>query len=217
MIFADKRPTRTSRTSLAVSLATHGGLLLIGFLVLHTRHVRPIFAESRCCTATLYWSPNAGISRPTATTKPHQKRRVPPPVRKSQLVLASAPLATPEPAPVENGQTTPQQLASMGVGDSSESAEPALPVYRPAPGVPDRSLLPNKEQNVVVEVEISALGDVTGEKLLHGLGNALDQIVLQTVKGWRFRPATLNGTAVASVEDLVFPFNHNYQPDQSPS
>jgi protein TonB len=217
MIFADKRPPRTSGTSLAVSFATHGALLLIGFLMLHTRHVRPIFAESRCCTATLYWSPDAGISRPATTAKPHQKRHVPPPVRKSQLVLASAPVATPDPAPPTNGQTTPQQLASMGVGDSSESAEPALPVYRPAPGVPDRSLLPDKEQNVVVEVEISALGDVTGEKLLHGLGNALDEIVLQTVKGWRFRPATLNGTAVASVEDLVFPFNHNYQPDQSPS
>lgn len=216
MIFAEKRQHRTSGTSLAVSLATHGALLLIGFLALHTRHVRPIFAESRCCSTTLYWSPNAGISRPTATAKPHQKRRTPLPARKTQLVLASAPVATPEPAPPTNGQTTPQQLASMGVGDSNESAEPALPVYRPAPGVADRSLLLEKEQNIVVEVEISAVGDVTGEKLLHGLGNALDQVVLQTVKGWRFRPATLNGTAVASVEDLVFPFNQDYQPDQSP-
>lgn len=217
MIFAEKHPPRTSSTSLAVSLATHGALLLIGFFVLHTRHVRPIFAESRCCSATLYWSPNAGISRPNPKAKPHQKHRAPLPPRNSQLVLASAPPATAEPAPPMNGQSTPQQLASMGVGDSSESAEPALPVYRPAPGVPDRSLLPQKEQNVVVEVEISAVGDVTGEKLLHGLGNALDEIVLQTVKGWRFRPATLNGTAVASVEDLVFPFNHDYQPDQNPS
>jgi protein TonB len=217
MIFAENRLPRTSNSSLALSLATHGALFLIGFFALHARHVRPIFAESRCCSATLYWSPNSGISRPTVTAKPHQKRRAPLPVRKSQLVLASAPVATPEPAPPTNGQSTPQQLASMGVGDSSESAEPALPVYRPAPGVPDRSLLPDKEQNVVVEVEISALGDVTGEKLLHGLGNALDEIVLQTVKGWRFRPATLNGTAVASVEDLVFQFNHNYQPEQSPS
>lgn len=215
MIFAEKH--RTSTGSVALSLATHGALLLVGFLVLHTRHVRPIFAEGRCCSATLYWSPNAGISRPNSTAKPHQKHRALLPPRKSQLVLAPAPPATPEPAPPTNGQSTPQQLASMGVGDSSESAEPALPVYRPAPGVPDRSLLPDREQNIVVEVEISALGDVTGEKLLRGLGNALDEIVLQTVKGWRFRPATLNGTAVASVEDLVFPFNHDYQPEQNPS
>lgn len=217
MIFTKERAARTSTSSMALSLVTHGALLLIGFIALHMHHARPIFVESRCCSTTLYWSPNAGVSRPTATAKPHPKRRPPLPARKSQLILASVPPATPESAPPTNGQTSPQQLASMGVGDSDQNAEPALPVFRPAPGVTDRSLLPDKEQNIVVEVEISALGDVTGEKLLHGLGNALDQIVLQTVKGWRFRPATLNGTAVASVEDLVFPFNHNYQPEQNPS
>jgi TonB family protein len=105
----------------------------------------------------------------------------------------------------------------VGIGVGDENAEPALPVYRPAPDVGDRSLLPPKEQKIVVEVEISELGDVTSEKLVQGLGNALDGIVLETVKGWRFRPATLNGTAVASVEQLVFPFNQNYRPEQSPS
>lgn len=214
MFFAERR--RTSTSSLALSLATHGALLLIGFLALHPRHIRPIFAESRCCSTTLYWSPNAGVHAPKQKTDAHQQHRAPLPTHSTQPVLASAPVAPKNPT-VENGQTSPQQLASMGVGASDENAEPALPVYRPAPGVTDRSLLPDKEQNIVVEVEISALGDVTGEKLLHGLGNALDQVVLQTVKGWRFRPATLNGTAVASTEDLVFPFNHDYQPDQNPS
>lgn len=217
MIFAEKRAHRTSTSSLAFSLAAHGSLLLVGFFALHTRHVRPVFVASRCCSTTLYWSPNAGISKPKQKTEPHRKHRAPLPARSTQPVLASAPIATPQRAGAQTGQSTPQQLASMGVGASDDNAEPALPVYRPAPGVPDRSLLPDKEQNIVVEVEISALGDVTGEKLLHGLGNTLDQVVLQTVKGWRFRPATLNGNAVASVEDLVFPFNHDYQPEQNPS
>ena len=105
----------------------------------------------------------------------------------------------------------------MGIGEGDQNAEPALPVFRPAPDVADRTLLPQKEQKVIVEVEISELGDVTSEKLVQGLGNALDQIVLETVKGWRFRPATLNGTAIASVEDLVFPFNQNYDPEANPS
>jgi len=216
MILTDKRAARTSMRGMALSLATHGTLLVAGFVALHAHHVRPVFVESRCCSTTLYWSPNAGVSAPKQKTEPHRRHRAPEPTRSTKPLLASAPAAAPQTAPVD-GQTSPQQLASMGVGDSSQSAEPALPVYRPAPGVPDRSLLPDKEQNIVVEVEISPLGDVTGEKLLHGLGNALDEIVLQTVKAWRFRPATLNGTAVASVEDLVFPFNHNYQPDQNPS
>jgi hypothetical protein len=39
--------------------------------------------------------------------------------------------------------------------------------------------------------------------------------VLSTVKSWRFHPATLNGTAVASVEELVFPFDQNWEPNNS--
>jgi hypothetical protein len=35
------------------------------------------------------------------------------------------------------------------------------------------------------------------------------------VKSWKFHPATLNGTAVASIEELVFPFNRDYPSDNS--
>jgi protein TonB len=51
---------------------------------------------------------------------------------------------------------------------------------------------------------------VTGETLVKGMGNALDQIVLDTVKTWRFHPATVNGNPVASEAELIFPFNLSY-------
>ena len=77
----------------------------------------------------------------------------------------------------------------------------------------DRSVLPAIEQKIIVDVTISADGDVTDEKLVQGLGNSLDDVVLRTVKAWRFHPATLNGNNVASVEQLVFPFNRDYPSD----
>jgi outer membrane biosynthesis protein TonB len=43
-----------------------------------------------------------------------------------------------------------------------------------------------------------------------GLGNALDALVLETVKTWRFHPATVNGTPVATEAELIFPFNRSY-------
>jgi TonB family protein len=79
--------------------------------------------------------------------------------------------------------------------------------------VADRSVLPAIEQKIIVDVTISADGDVTDEKLVQGLGNDLDDVVLRTVKAWRFHPATLNGNSVASVEQLVFPFNRDYPSD----
>jgi outer membrane biosynthesis protein TonB len=43
-----------------------------------------------------------------------------------------------------------------------------------------------------------------------GIGNKLDQIVLDTVKTWRFQPATVNGKPVPSQDELIFPFNPSY-------
>ena len=38
----------------------------------------------------------------------------------------------------------------------------------------------------------------------------LDSIVLETVKTWKFHPATVDGTPVATESELIFPFNQSY-------
>jgi protein TonB len=57
---------------------------------------------------------------------------------------------------------------------------------------------------------VSSAGDVLEVTLVKGIGNGLDQIVLDTVKSWRFHPATINGNPVATEAELIFPFNRNY-------
>ena len=100
--------------------------------------------------------------------------------------------------------------AAAGDGADAQNATPAFPVFSPKPPVADRALLPAAEQHIVVDVNVSETGDVTGLTLVKGMGNALDQIVLDTVKTWRFRPATMNGNPVASEAELIFPFNQKY-------
>jgi TonB family protein len=112
-----------------------------------------------------------------------------------------------------SGAPSLQQQQTIGTGSGTDEAEPAFPTYFPRPAVTDRSVLPVVEQKIIVDVTISADGDVTDEKLVQGLGNDLDDVVLRTVKAWRFHPATLNGNSVASVEQLVFPFNRDYPSD----
>jgi TonB family protein len=97
-----------------------------------------------------------------------------------------------------------------GAGSDTQSMYPAYPTVSPSPQVKDRSLLPPTDQKVVVDVDLSATGQVQEAKLVSGLGNALDQVVLDTVRGWQFHPAMLNGGPVASSMELVFPFNRNY-------
>jgi TonB family protein len=71
-------------------------------------------------------------------------------------------------------------------------------------------LLPHSAEKIVVDVEVDADGQVVKEKLIKGLGTRLDQIVLETVRTWRFHPATVNGKAVPTEAELIFPFNQDY-------
>ena len=85
-------------------------------------------------------------------------------------------------------------VAETEPADGSQDATPAFPVYSPLRHI-DRSLLPKADENVVVDVNVSALGEVLDEKLVHGLGTSVDQTILDTVRSWKFHPATVDGNA----------------------
>jgi TonB family protein len=216
-LFGARATARRGPGSVAASCAAHGVALAMLYLALHAGRMHPIAMESRCCSTALYWSPSAANSGAKPQPAAHKVRQAPSSVAAAKLYMAQAPAAAEQKSATQTGMSSPQQQATLGTGEGSENAEPALPLYYPSPGITDRSLLPVAKQNIVVDVDISAMGDVTDEKLVRGLGNALDQLVLATVKSWRFRPATLNGTAVASVEELVFPFDQGWEPNQQPS
>jgi protein TonB len=137
--------------------------------------------------------------RNSPITPPHKKQLDPDAQEATETATAS-------PA---GSSASPSQ--SSGTGNGSEDATPAFPVYSPSPHIADRSLLPATNENVVVDVNVSALGEVQDEKLVHGLGNSLDQTILDTVKSWKFHPATVDGNAVASVAELVFPLSQKWR------
>jgi TonB family protein len=205
-----KNPPR--RRGLLLSLGGHGALaLLLVLLALPWGRVKPVYNESRCCATPLYWSGSqTGGSRHPHPAARKQRRKKPAPAAPAAARASEATVPAAQSPSAQAGIAAPQQQGTFGTGTGAQDAEPAFPTYFPWPGVADRALLPAVEKKVIVEVTVSPLGDVTGEKLVQGMGNGLDQIVLNTVKAWRFHPATLNGAAVASVADLVFPFNREY-------
>jgi TonB family protein len=103
--------------------------------------------------------------------------------------------------------------AANGNGSNDEDARPAFPVFAPKPAVTDSALLPAAEKKIVVDVKVDEDGAVVGETLVKGLGNRLDQIVLDTVMTWRFHPATVNGKPIATEAEIVFPFDLQYPVD----
>ena len=107
--------------------------------------------------------------------------------------------------------------AVNGNGGNNEDARPAFPVFAPKPAVTDGALLPAAEKKIVVDVKVDEEGAVVSETLVRGLWNRLDQIVLDTVKTWRFQPATVNGKPVETEAEIVFPFDLQYPVDEGSS
>lgn len=181
--------------SLLTHSAVFGLLLVIGH---HTFKVRVI--QSRGGEHTiLYWqgtqNGSHGVKHRLAPTrkvdKPHTK------LPQRSAILTSE--------PESENKVSANDFGGSQTG--SQNVTPAYPVFSPSPHIEDRSLLPSVSTNVVIDVDVSAQGEVLNEKLIQGLGNSLDQIVLDTVKTWKFHPATDNGNAIDSVAELIFPFS----------
>jgi len=194
----------TSLRFLALSLAVHLLLSLLPFFSFLRPKVSVLQppAEVKVYPAELLIP---GGTRTEFSRQPvGRKRHVESPHKTSDLAV-NAPPAPPAGRPISAAHDP-----VPGNGPDAESADPAFPVFSPRPEIADRSLLPESERQVIVDVKVSATGDVLEATVVQGLGNALDQIVLDTVKTWRFHPATVNGSPVAAEAELVFPFSPRY-------
>lgn len=197
-----------------MSLAAHG--ILLALLIVAARHawqVRPVVGRGGEVSAALYWDDSVG----TGSSRTHSTEKSAP-AKTTHSVKVTASKNEPSPdtqqtsqaeAASSAGSSTLQSLNS-GVGDGIQNATPAFPVYSPSPHI-DRSLLPKADENVVVDVDVSAMGEVLDEKLIHGLGTSVDQTILDTVRNWKFHPATVDGNPVASVAELVFPLGQKWR------
>ncbi|HEX6466413.1 MAG TPA: TonB family protein [Terriglobales bacterium] len=89
---------------------------------------------------------------------------------------------------------------------SGEEVSPAIPLVFPDPFV-SRSEIPSGVQgDVIVEITIDAQGNVIDTKLLQNFGYGIEEKVLAALHNWRFRPATRDGRAIASKQDVHFHF-----------
>jgi TonB family protein len=82
---------------------------------------------------------------------------------------------------------------------------PALPVVSPDPIVPATELN-GLQGDVVIEVTIDDRGNIVQKIVIQSLAPAIDGKVLDALENWRFRPATRNGVAIPSKQDVYYHF-----------
>lgn len=149
---------------------------------------------------------SAGSTHAKWTPEPAGRKKHP---KQAKPVTTDLAINT-KPAPAAGQPAQTPNSTAAGNGADQQNAEPAFPIFSPRPPISDRSLLPSSSQQVIVDVKVTATGDVLEATLVKGISDALDQLVLNTVKTWRFHPATVNGTAVATEAELIFPFDRKY-------
>jgi len=215
-IFAQRPRAHRPISATIFSLSCHGAvlaLLLAGATRATLRKPQP---ATLCCFAALQVAGGSRAPRlllPEAPAAHHSTEHSP----VQEPVLRPASLSR-ERRPAQASGTNaavarPSDLGTNSVagnGSDAQNTTPAFPVFAPNPAVHDRSLLPASERQVVVDVQLNADGGVVSENLVKGIGNALDGIVLDIVRTWRFQPGTVNGNAVASEAEVIVSFSQRY-------
>ena len=86
-----------------------------------------------------------------------------------------------------------------------DEIRPALPVATADPVVYPWQRPPS-EGKVVIEITIDERGEIIRKTVLQSLGPMIDEKCLAALESWHFRPATRNGSPIASKQDAIFPF-----------
>jgi periplasmic protein TonB len=205
-MFSPPRTGHRFAGSTWLSLAAH--VLVVGAFVI-TLHHHPVRVFTLPGTASgthlelAYLPGRAPAPTVPAHTKPKVKASSAPP----SPVVPPPPvphLTVTEAAPSPAAVTPDSTIGSDSWG--SGSIQIALTTYSPSPA-PDLSALPHGIQgDVVVDVTIDPNGKVADLAVLHTLGYGIESSVIGTLKTWVFRPATKDGTPIASVQELHFHF-----------
>lgn len=117
--------------------------------------------------------------------------------------------------PVEQQAPAVQSADSVRAGSDNGSffqgaasgtqAMPALPLVFPDPDIYP-SQLKGLQGDVIVEVTIDENGNVTDTRVLQSLQQDVDDKVIATLRNWRFKPASVDGIAISSRQDVHFHF-----------
>jgi periplasmic protein TonB len=199
-----ERPAEQSGTGWRVgwSVVLHAALLIILFRSSHAIRIRAFLPGTpQGVHIDLSYLPGgAPPSAPKSTRK-----QVPAVAKQSSLPLPHR-LTPPAEAPASATPTSSPAASTASSNDAlgSEDIQIALTTYSPSPK-PDLSRLPHGTQGeVVLDVTIDPTGQVADLQILATLGYGVDGSVADTVRTWKFSPATRDGVPIASVQELHF-------------
>ncbi len=202
-------PKQQSRWQ-GVSLTAHGLFLAFLLHVPTPTVIAPSSAlagENGTSVTQLYW-PNraATVANSKSSAERARRQRVMEGRltwnrRKNQAKARPPDASVPTPAG--------SQYGSLYGGSFGHEVRPALPVLSAEPVVSPADLVGGIEGSVVVEITIDEKGNIVDKVLVQGLRPAIDAKVLAALENWHFSPATRDGVAIPSKQDVYYHFKPN--------
>ena len=187
------------RIEILASVLAHSAVLAALFLAAsHAPVVAPFRMPGTAKGVHLltYYSP--GSSAPVRADGPLLP--VPKPAL-AKMAISASPVAAPAELPSRSehgvGATA---VSGVGDGDITMAFQKVFPPPRP-----DLSTIaPGHHGEVVLNAVIDAEGKIQKLTLLKSATPAIDEVVIATVQTWVYKPATRNGSPVASEQELHF-------------
>lgn len=213
MFTQPERRNASWRASLLVSFALHCAVLYLAIPVIHPRFLMPssvAFGRGGSSVELIYY-PRQGSDPESASSKNPRDERLSLPRVRARKVEARKPQP-----PLQSVTERPGNAVAARAGSpygsllngpiDGHDVRPALPVIFADPAISRAEIPAGVEGNVIVEITIDAQGIVIATKVLQGLGHGIEEKVVAAVRNWRFRPATVDGVATASQQDVYFHF-----------
>ncbi|HEY5329522.1 MAG TPA: TonB family protein [Acidobacteriaceae bacterium] len=202
---AQLRATLLRSRSTLISTLAHAVVLTLAFGVLHTSHIAPFKLPGTAHGLTMLTYYAAG-SPPHAVSDIPEKAPVKQKADTSHAGL-TLPMPKPKPlaAPATQDGTGNSSDDGLGEGDIKIAEQTYFPYPRPS-----LSSLPHgTSSDVILDAVIDEHGKISGLKLLKGLGQPIDEVVIATVRQWSFAPATRNGVPIPSEQELHFHYERS--------
>lgn len=151
--------------------------------------------------------PSATIQTPPAEhPKPRPKSPPPPePVVRPTEQLKPIPQEIAKPQAEEQTASPPQNVPVTPLIPLSKGGEGARVIFQPLPKIPDDLREDALHTVAVARFHVAADGTATVELITSTPNPKLNQVLLDTLKTWRFFPAIKDGNPVPSIQDLRIP------------
>jgi protein TonB len=188
---------QTQRRLIIASAVLH---VIVLAILLHVHHVNvepTRFPGTKLGShLSLTYSPGRAVTQTSLAALKPAPAKLTSPVKSMTPEHAAATMVSPASA----HPNAAQGGDALGSGDVTV----ALAQFFPAPK-PDLTQLPRGTRgDVIIDVVIDEQGKIVETQVAQSMGESVDGAVLATIQTWTFKPATRNGVAVPSEQELLF-------------